>query len=421
MTHTHKTLSKVSNAAGSVVIWQQQDDPQDPLALTLARQNYQRISVATEGEVLKSALESVPDLLIIHLKASGEDGYKLCKTLRRLPRTGAIPVVFVGIRDQASELVEVLRCGGSEYLQMPMAEEECWLRLARHLHAVRLVRKLEADKASLHQQIWTYNHILQQHEQRQASLAKENQALQRMAFVDGLTQVGNRHSFNQQMPLLWQAAQQNQQPISLLLCDIDYFKRYNDSYGHPAGDACLQAVASSMVRGANRHSDQISRYGGEEFAILLPATDSKGARQVALAVQSELARIQLPHRASLVKPFVSLSIGICTLVPENPQQSYEILIHGADEALYTAKLRGRDRVVVNTADGLVSMVQTHCRYKNLTGDRNTSAKKLLTHPALTQARPSAIESDPWPQSEPAAFTIASVSTPTSKGLPGQTV
>ncbi|MEO1446712.1 MAG: diguanylate cyclase, partial [Cyanobacteria bacterium J06635_11] len=154
------------------------------------------------------------------------------------------------------------------------------------------------------------------------------------------------------------------------------------TYGHPAGDVCLQAVADAMVRGAHRHSDQIARYGGEEFAILLPATDSSGAQQVALSVQSELERAQVPHQASLVKPYVSLTIGICTLLPESTEQTYEVLVHGADEALYTAKLRGRDQVVVNAPEGLVSIVQNRCTYNSeVDSVRHTPTKMVINQPA----------------------------------------
>jgi len=321
----------------------------------------------TESEVLQAVLESVPALLVIYLQTSGEQGYEFCRILRRLPRTSTLPVVFVGIRDQSSELVSALRCGGNEYLQLPVNREECWLRLERHLRTVKLVQSLEADMASLHQKVWSYNHILRQQEEQQISLAKENQALQRLAFTDGLTQLANRRSFNENIVRMWQQAKDNAQPISLLLCDIDYFKRYNDTYGHQAGDVCLQAVSDALVRGAHRRHDQVARYGGEEFAILLPATDSKGAQQVALAVQSELARAQVPHSASLVKQHVSLSIGVCTLEPVagealTTDSEHEVLIHGADEALYTAKLRGRDRIVVNSPEGLISIVPTHCHY-----------------------------------------------------------
>lgn len=360
MTHLSSATS-----ANTVVAWRPlaQQDSSDPVMLTLRQQGYQIISVSQKSEVLETVLQRLPDLLLIDLQAAGKEGYGLCKILRKLPRTSAVPIVFVGSRDETYELVDVLRCGGSEYLQMPMGAEECWLRLERHLHTAQLVRKLEADRASLYQQVWSCNRMLREQEQIQVSLAEENQALQRLAFVDGLTQVANRRSFNEQMPKLWQQALLSAQPLSLLLCDIDYFKRYNDTYGHPTGDECLQMVAEALRRGAHRHRDQVSRYGGEEFAILLPGTDSKGAQQVALAVQSEIERAQMPHQSSLVKPYISLSIGICTLVPDSAEQSCEVMVHGADEALYTAKLRGRDRAVVNAPEGLISIKQNRYEYR----------------------------------------------------------
>lgn len=380
---THRLAT---HAVGTVVTWQHakntEKSPLQSVSVALSKKGYRITTRERKSDVLRQVLENVPDLLVIHLPTSGEEGYQLCRSLRKLPRTSHIPIVFVGHRGETSETVNALRCGGNEYLQVPTEAEECWLRLKRHLQTAKLVRNLQADKDSLHQQLWSYNHILRQQEQRQESLAEENEILQRMAFVDSLTQVGNRRRFNQQIPHLWEQAYQTEQPLSLLLCDIDYFKRYNDTYGHPAGDVCLQAVAKAMIRGAHRHSDQIARYGGEEFAILLPATDSSGAQQVALSVQSELERAQVPHHTSLIKPYVSLTIGICTLLPESTEQTYEVLVHGADEALYTAKLRGRDQVVVNAPEGLVSIVQNRCTYNSeVNSVRHTPTKMVINQPA----------------------------------------
>ncbi|MGB3299735.1 MAG: diguanylate cyclase [Phormidesmis sp.] len=367
------THMSVTPAIGTVLVWRDRSDQysgqNDPLTLVLHQQGYSVVAVEEEKKVLETVLKSDLDLLVIYLQTSGEQGYEFCKMLRQLSCLNTFPIVFVGIRDQSSELIKALRCGGSEYLQLPIEAEECWLRLERYLKTRQMVRALEADKAHLHQQMSSYNQLLQQQEAAQISLAQENQALQRMAFVDGLTQVANRRSFNQKIPQLWQAAKVGNQPISLLLCDIDYFKRYNDTYGHLGGDGCLQAVAKALVKGTHRHSDHVARYGGEEFAILLPATDSYGAQRVALSVQSALSQAQLPHTSSPVKPFVSLSIGICTLEPARYPASYssnrahngaqeecEVLIYGADEALYTAKLRGRDRAVVNSSNGLITVL-----------------------------------------------------------------
>lgn len=408
----------VTPSVGTVLIWQNLGEPSQsqPLLPVLQQHGYRTVAVGTETEALEAVLESVPDLLIIYLQAAGDEGYEFCKILRKLPRTSTMPVVFVGTRAEDFELVSALRCGGSDYLQLPMSAEECWLRLERHLRTLQLVRSLEAEKASLHQKIWSFNHILRQQEELQVSLAKENRALQRMAFTDGLTQVANRRSFNEKLPQVWQQSIEEGLPVSLLLCDIDYFKRYNDTYGHPAGDVCLQAVAEALVRGAHRQSDQVARYGGEEFAILLPGTDSKGAQQVALAVQSELARAQVPHRASLVKPFVSLSVGICTLEPNSLQHNHEVLIHGADEALYTAKLRGRDGAVVNSAEGLISLTPTRCYYSGPSKSPRSTPQKLAINRALS---PALAGMDLESAAQPAALSWPSVLTAVPPALPDE--
>jgi two-component system, chemotaxis family, response regulator WspR len=392
----------VMPTVGNVIIWKnphrQDSHHQDGLVSALRQHGYCVTTFAQEGEVLQAVLDAIPDLMVIYLQTSGEQGYECCKHLRQMPCMGTIPIVFVGIRDFVSEMASALRCGGSAYFQLPLSAEDCWLMLEHHLKTAQLVRSLEAERENLHQKIGSYNHILQQQEAAQLSLAKENQVLQRLAFTDGLTQIANRSSFNQSILQLWQEAKANQQPISLLLCDVDYFKRYNDTYGHLAGDDCLRAVADALVKGAHRHRDQVARYGGEEFAILLPATDSVGAQQVAIAIRSELAQLQMPHVSSLVKPYVSLSIGICTLSPslgpasgiDSLQLSHEVLIHGADEAMYTAKLRGRDRIVINAPEGLVSV---------LGGPSDPSEPPN----ALSQLRESAPQQSLWGQSHKSRF------------------
>ena len=339
---------------GTVLTWHLSDEV-GSIIKTVADRGYQVVSASGQDEALTAVLKTLPDMLLISLQASGEDGYALCQTLRSLEVTQLLPIVFIGTRSEQSELVKVLRCGGSDYIQMPMETEESWLRLSRHLHTAQMMRRMRIEKASLNKMVSAYDRMIQRQEAIRETLAEENRNLQRLAFVDGLTQVANRHSFNQTIVQLWKAAYQQGQPVSLLMCDIDYFKRYNDSYGHLKGDRCLHSVAQAIARGAHRQGDYVARYGGEEFAVLLPSTDSAGAQQVAKAIQQEVLGEQIPHRASLVKLHVSLSMGICTLTPDRPDTSHEVLIHGADEALYTAKLRGRNLAVANTCGGLVSV------------------------------------------------------------------
>jgi two-component system, chemotaxis family, response regulator WspR len=417
-----------NTSVGNVIAWhnpgKQDNSYQDVLSSVFQQKSYSVAAFTQESEVLQAVLENVPDLLIIDLQTSGEQGYEFCKILRQLPRTGALPVVFVGTRAPFSELMSALRCGGNEYLQLPVSEEECWLRVERHLRPLQIVRSLEAERASLHQEILSYSHILQQQEMAQVSLAKENQALQRLAFTDGLTHVANRASFDEKIVQLWQQAKDYRQPISLLLCDVDYFKRYNDTYGHFAGDGCLQAVADALVRGTHRHGDQVARYGGEEFTILLPGTDSQGAQQAALSVQSELARAQVPHVSSLVKPYVSLSIGICTLTPVISSlseaalsaleasargcvhPSYEMLIQRADEALYAAKTRGRDRTVIYTSEGLISILPDRCCYSGPADSAHRRSAQFATDEVLPAiAQQPAIPQQPAIAQQPAKLTV----------------
>ena len=347
------TSIKPPCAAANVVVWYHCDPAfkvehtghQFDLVLeTLTSKGCEVTIKKRSDQVIEAVTKQMPDLLVIHLQTSGEQGYHLCQALRQQVIAQHLPVVFVGTRGTSHEWVCALRCGGKDYLQLPTTPEECWLRLAHHLSTAQLVRQLQTEQLNLTKQLKEYSHVLAQQEALKVSLAKENQTLQQLAFIDGLTQVANRHSFNQNIAQRWEEARERKQRISLLLCDIDYFKRYNDTYGHPAGDACLQAVAAALQRGAHRHHDQVARYGGEEFVILLPNTDAAGAQKVAMAVQEEIARAQIPHRGSLVKSFLSLSIGIFTLQPTRSVVcSYEELIKGADNALYNAKLQGRDR------------------------------------------------------------------------------
>lgn len=301
-------------------------------------------------QVLDAVVEQTPDLLIVHLQASGEQGYQLCLALRQQEATKHLPVVFMGTRGTSYEWGRASRCGANDYLRMPAAPDECWLRLEHHMNTSRLVRQLRETRRNLTAQIEINNRILEQHKALRVSLTKENEELRQIAFTDELTQLDNRRSFNQNIAERWREAKDSGQRISLLLCDIDYFKRYNDTYGHPAGDACLRAVATALRQGVHRQQDQVARYGGEEFAIVLPNTDAEGAQKVAREVREAVARAQILHRGSLIKPFISLSIGISTLRPAQVEHcSYEELVKRADEALYNAKIRGRDRIFLNTA------------------------------------------------------------------------
>jgi len=169
-------------------------------------------------------------------------------------------------------------------------------------------------------------------------------SLTREATIDGLTQIANRRAFDQRLEKEWQRLARENLPMSLLLCDVDFFKRYNDRYGHPAGDDCLRAVAKAIESCIRRPADLAARYGGEEFAVILPNTEQDGATLVANSICQAVADLDILHDASYVKSRVSLSIGISATRPKRKNNPRE-LIESADKALYLAKSEGRDRVV----------------------------------------------------------------------------
>nr|WP_256386692.1 diguanylate cyclase [Hydrocoleum sp. CS-953] len=168
-----------------------------------------------------------------------------------------------------------------------------------------------------------------------------------MANLDGLTQIPNRRSFDEYLALEWQRHLREQQFLSLIMIDIDYFKRYNDHYGHQGGDNCLIRVAQAISQVPQRPTDLVARYGGEEFAVILPNTNIEGAFTIAESIRQAIASVSIPHAQSEVSQFVTLSLGGASMIPTIKGTS-EDLIALADHALYKAKRQGRDRVVFST-------------------------------------------------------------------------
>ncbi|MGB3201033.1 MAG: PAS domain S-box protein [Nodosilinea sp.] len=194
-----------------------------------------------------------------------------------------------------------------------------------------VLKRLAVQLAIAIQQSQLYQHI-----------QTVNRQLEHLATHDGLTQLANRRSFDIRLQQEWSRLLRVQAPLSLILCDIDYFKPYNDTYGHPAGDMCLQQVAEALGQAVQRPADLVARYGGEEFAIVLPNTDQAGAETIARAIQQTLAELGLYHGASPLGQCITLSLGIASLIPTMGQTA-QTLIDQADAALYSAKQQGRDR------------------------------------------------------------------------------
>lgn len=171
-----------------------------------------------------------------------------------------------------------------------------------------------------------------------------NRKLARLATEDGLTDLHNRRRFDDYLNTEWRRQARERRPISLIMADVDFFKRYNDCYGHQAGDACLKMVAAVIRKKSRRSSDLCARYGGEEFAVVMPGTDVEGGLHVAEMIRQEVAGLRIQHDNSSVAPYLTVSCGVACVIPD-PRANPQTLIERADRALYGAKIKGRNCVL----------------------------------------------------------------------------
>ncbi len=292
-----------------------------------------KLLTARDGRTaIERAHIAQPDLILLDVQMPGIDGFETCRQLKAAPSTQAIPVIFMTALNSIDDKLRGFEVGGVDYIPKPVQLAELHARVKTHLALYQLQKALQSE--------------IHERKQAEAALFKANQELQRLAVLDGLTQVANRRRFDQYLHNRWREA--TAQPLSIILCDIDFFKRYNDTYGHVAGDLCIQQIARSISRAVSREQALVARYGGEEFAVVLPATTLSEARTVAEAIQREVAALRLAHAASAASSVVTLSLGIACLHP-SPQQEPSSLVAAADAALYRAKEHGRNRIEVEQA------------------------------------------------------------------------
>lgn len=220
--------------------------------------------------------------------------------------------------------------------------QQLWgLLVAYHCSNPRKWQQLEID---LLQKLATQVAIAIQQAELYHQLKIANKELKSLVNIDGLTKVANRRRFDEVLEQEWLILRREQLPLSLIFCDVDYFKLYNDTYGHPAGDECLKQIANKLQQVTKRPRDLVARYGGEEFAIILPNTPLTGAIHVAQEIQTKIKELAIAHDNSKVSNIVTLSLGVASMVP-SLCTSPTTLLKSADRALYQAKEQGRDRVL----------------------------------------------------------------------------
>jgi diguanylate cyclase (GGDEF)-like protein/PAS domain S-box-containing protein len=186
-------------------------------------------------------------------------------------------------------------------------------------------------------------------------LEQANQELEELAVIDGLTKIANRRKFDQYLQGEWKRLTREKSPLSLILCDIDYFKLYNDTYGHQAGDRCLSKVAQAIGKVIKRPADLVARYGGEEFAVILPHTNIIGAKYLAQQIRLQIEALKIPHINSAIDLYVTLSLGVASCIPSGGVGFYT-LVAAADKGLYQAKELGRNRVAVFEMENLCDKI-----------------------------------------------------------------
>lgn len=356
------------------------DDTQDNIDLLqrfLHRFKQFEILTATSGlAALTQASQQPVDLLLLDVMMPGMDGfatYEAIKAQKTLQQPDFdIPAIFMsGLSDLSSKL-RALESGAVDYITKPFQEQEVYARIQIHLRLLSLKRELQAQNQRLlaevaervQAQAALAASLAREREQREtlahqyaalqateAELQAANQELERLTRLDGLTQVANRRAFDEAIGQEWRRAVREGLPLTVMLGDVDYFKRFNDTYGHQAGDDCLIQIAQTLRETIRRPGDLVARYGGEEFAVILPNTPGDGGVDVARRILATVAALGIPHAASAVAPHVTLSLGLASTLPMNLgelDQDRDQMIAAADRALYAAKLGGRNTYRVAT-------------------------------------------------------------------------
>lgn len=312
MTHQHRIL---------IV----DDDPMAIQSLYNVLEGYGDIRFATSGQDGLDLLQKeTVDLVLLDANMPILDGYSTCRMMKRdFPD---IPVMFVTASHDPSSEIQALEAGAVDFITKPLNPP-----------------------------------VVQARVNTQLQLKRHGDQLRAMTKSDPLTGIANRRFLDEQLQLEWRRSMRNQSLLSVLMIDIDFFKAYNDHYGHIEGDACLRKVAETIQSTVNRAGELAARYGGEEFAALLPHTSPERATEVAEKICATIRELAIPHAKSTVSDRVTVSIGVAggtPCFPPDPNQpikehaagdpnSIEELFTWADDALYKAKQSGRNRVVMS--------------------------------------------------------------------------
>lgn len=326
---------------GNILIVDDQLDNLRVLSTILTEEGYQ-VRKALNGQMALIACQTLaPDLILLDINMPDISGYEVCQRLKANPQTCNIPVIFISVLDDVTDKVKGIKMGGADYITKPFQFEEVVVRVQNQLTIQRLQMQLQETNQKLLEQNSLLRLEIEKRRNTEITLQEVNEKLQAMALSDSLTEVANRRYLDDYLQREWQRSAREQTPLVFMLCDIDYFKLYNDTYGHVAGDTCLKHVAKAIKSVVRRPADLVARYGGEEFAVILPNTNFSGAMRVTENIQLQVQELKIAHAASFVSEYLTLSIGIAVCLPSH-QYSPDTLIAASDKALYQAKQQGRN-------------------------------------------------------------------------------
>lgn len=249
-----------------------------------------------------------PALMLLDIGMPEMDGYTVCKSLKSDVLTQDIPVIFITARSDPLEAARGLDAGGVDFITKPFLVRVVQARVRTHL-----------------------------------KLKQQSDGWRTLALIDGLTGLSNRRHFDATLQAEWRRSLRARQPLSLIMVDVDFFKRYNDRYGHQAGDACLQSIAAVLKTSLARSYDTVARYGGEEFVCILPDTPLLGAEKIAASLEAAVRALGIEHEESDVCGVVTISLGVASTNPVSGASSADLLAC-ADAQLYRAKESGRGQV-----------------------------------------------------------------------------
>ncbi len=284
------------------------DEPTNLQLLSNQLQGEYLVLVAKSGQQALHRLNNNNiDLVLLDIVMPDMDGYEVIYAIKENPQFNNIPVIFISSRTESEEEIKGLRLGAVDYIGKPFQPAIVQARVRTHM-----------------------------------ALKRRTELLDKISHVDGLTELDNRRRFDERLDYEWNRAKRSGAPLSVIMIDVDYFKRFNDTSGHIAGDECLRKVARVLEELVYRSTDEVARYGGEEFSIIAPEADFDGASTLARRCVEEVAKMEYPHPDSPVSPYLSISAGAATVYnieTDSPEQ----IIAAADQQLYIAKENGRNQ------------------------------------------------------------------------------